>query len=154
VIGASEGLPRLVGAAVVLLAALLGGCAATPYAGPADDNAAKEFHSADRRGIVYVYRHERFGAHQPMPLYLDAQFMGRTRGRTFFRWEVAPGEHVIRTGFEDGKTVRIDVRPGRIYYVWQEIRVGEDGLVSRLSRVGDHRGRRGVRQCALLVGTR
>lgn len=150
----STGPRRLLCAAALLLLGVLGGCATTPYAGRAEDHAAKAFQASEQRGVVYVYRRERFGAEQPMPLYLDDRFMGRTRGQTFFRWEVKPGAHEIRTGFGDGQTLRLEVRPGAIYYLWQEIRVGEDGLDSRLNRVKAARGQRGVRQCTLLVSAR
>jgi hypothetical protein len=112
----------------LVLAAVLSACtSAAPYApwpsGPADVQ-AKRFETVPDRAVIYVVRVLQDLGNVPATLWLDNQVMGATYMGTYFRWEVPAGQHLIAGYGSDNGMIRLDVQPGRIYYVQQVVRGG------------------------------
>lgn len=138
---------RLVALALVLLVAA---CATTRPA-PEEHEAAAKRHAPDpARAGVYVYRDERFGADIPMQVMLDGVPVGRTLGHTFFFVEVRPGEHRISSTYGRDAALELEMEAGQLYYLWQEVTVGADGVHSQLHLVDPEVGREAVARCRML----
>jgi hypothetical protein len=132
--------------------ALMGGvgCASVPMA-PAQVSAQmKRWPAPPDAAVVYLYRNESFGAAVSMDVTLDGRPYGQTVAKTFMVWEIAPGAHQLVSKAENDDTLTIDVRPGRRYFVWQEVKMGVLIARSRLHPVSDAQGQAGVDECELI----
>lgn len=136
--------------AVLALALLVAGCAATRPAPDGQEAAAKRHAPDPARAGVYVYRDERFGGDIPMEVMLDGVPVGRTLGHTFFFKEVPPGEHRISSTYGRDAALELEMEAGELYYLWQEVTVGADGVRSQLHRVDPEVGREAVARCRML----
>ncbi len=104
------GIPRTA-LALVLLLALLGGCAATPDAPPASDAEAKRFESAPRAAIIYLYRADNL-SHASTTVWVDDRIVGESLPATYFRVAVRPGHNRISAFAGDQGRLEIDTREG------------------------------------------
>lgn len=138
---------RLLIAALALLSALLGGCAAVPMASVEADTTAKQFQPKPGMASIYLYRNETFGAAIAMTVSLNGKVMGRTGANTYFLWEVPPGKYEIVSHTENVAKITIDARPNRNHFVWQEVKMGMWSAGSHLVEVGEEQGRKGVLEC-------
>ncbi len=135
---------------IVLIAAVLviAGCASVPMADSGQDARAKTFAVAPGKANIYVYRNEILGAALKLPVALDGTAMGQTAAKSYFAFEVAPGQHVVAT---DESSVAIDAAPGKSYFVWQEVKMGLLAGGAKLQLVDETRGRAGVNECTLIA---
>ncbi len=138
---------RLLIAALALLSALLGGCAAVPMASVEADTTAKQFQPRPGMANLYLYRNETFGAAIAMTVSLNGKVMGRTGASTYFLWEVPPGKYEIVSHTENVAKITIEARPNRNHFVWQEVKMGMWTAGSHLVEVGEEQGRKGVLEC-------
>lgn len=129
------------------LALLLTGCASVPMASDAEDGAAKTFAAKPDRANVYVYRNETFGAAIPMTVSINGRVAGQTGPQTYFMWEVEPGLHEVASHAETVSTLQLTTRPGKSYYIWQEVKMGLFMARSLLQQVDEETGRKGVLEC-------
>jgi hypothetical protein len=56
--------------------------------------------------------------------YLDKQFIGQTKGKSYFITDVAPGQHYVMGHAENWSSARINFEAGRTYFLNQDIRMG------------------------------
>ena len=140
---------RFVSIAAVIGTVLLTGCESVPMASTDQDSAAKEFVVPPDVSRIYLYRDGTFGGAVPLTVSLDGKTMGQTGPRTYFQWDVPPGEHTVRSYSEDLDTLNITTKPGRAYYVWQEVERGLWSARSQLQEVDEATGRSGVLECKL-----
>jgi len=138
---------RLLIAAIALLTALLGGCAAVPMASNEADATAKQFQPRPGMSNIYLYRNETFGAAIAMTVSLNGKVMGRTGANTYFLWEVPPGKYEIVSHTENLAKITIEARPNRNHFVWQEVKMGMWTAGSNLVEAGEEEGRKGVLEC-------
>ncbi len=94
-------------------------------------NKIPEFTSIPDMARVVVLRIDKF--HDPANLYIDSNFVTQTLGKTIVSFAVTPGVHHIIGSTWYKKSVRMDFKPGRVYYlayllIWQ-------GLAARGNRV-------------------
>lgn len=123
---------------------VLSGCASVAMVDPQRDAAAKTFVApADKAGL-YIYRNESMGAAVKMDVAIDGQAVGQTAANTYLYKEVAPGKRVITSSAENTATLEVDARPGALYYVWQEVKMGVLYARSKLHLVGEEEGKKGV----------
>lgn len=133
------------------MSATLAGCASVPMGDPAQDTAAKTFRvPADKAGI-YVYRNESMGAGVKMDVAIDGQPIGQTAAKTYLYKEVAPGRRVITSKAENTETLEVDARPGKLYFIWQEVKMGLLYARNKLQLVDENTGRQGVSETTLAV---
>ncbi len=136
---------------IALLALLVSGCASVPMASPEEDRVAKQFRPTPGKATIYLYRNEIFGGAIAMQVMLDGRPMGQTGPETYFRWVVEPGRHTISVAAENVAELSIDTRPGGIYFVWQEIKMGLFMARTRLELVDPQRGMAGVNESSLIA---
>ena len=129
---------------LVLGVSVLSGCASVPMVDPQRDAAAKTFVApADKAGL-YIYRNESIGAAVKMDVAIDGHPVGQTAANTYLYKEVAPGKRVITSAAENTATLEVDARPGVLYYVWQEVKMGVLYARSKLHLVSEEEGKKGA----------
>ena len=135
---------------LVLAFLLLQGCASVQMASNEADSAAKAFNVTPEKSTIYLFRDEFMGAAVTMDVYLDGKFQGFTGANTYFVWVVDPGEHEIKSVAENDEVVKITTEPGKIYYIWQEVKMGIMSGRNKLSVVDEERGKKGVNASKLI----
>jgi hypothetical protein len=132
-----------------LLALLFAGCASVPMGDAKRDAELKNFTPNSDKAGVYVYRNEVIGAAIKMDVELDGKHLGRTASKVYLYTEVAPGKHTIVSRAENEDTLELEVMAGKLYYVWQEVKMGLWSARSKLSLMTDEEGKKGVSECQL-----
>jgi len=136
---------------LVLVAAFLTGCASVQYGDEKKDVALKSFSApaGDKAGL-YIYRNESMGGGVRMDVSVDGQEIGATARKTYLYKEVNPGKHTITSKAENTDTLEIDVKPGTLNYVWQEVKMGILYARNKLQLVSEAEGKAGVQECSLV----
>ncbi len=140
---------------LTLIINLIFGCAATSKAPSESDSVAKQFTIIPEKGVVYLYRTNRFvGSGGQTMIKVNGNEAGGTGNGTFFRWELTPGKYSFACNTsESSAIVEIDVAVGEIYFIRQDQRIGiSDGRVT-LKEVEESKGKSEVVQCELLVSS-
>ena len=136
----------------VFLAAIalsLAGCASVPMGDTKKDASLKSFTGkADVAGL-YIYRNESIGAGVHMDVEVDGKPLGKTAAMTYFFTEVAPGKHVLTSKSENTDTLEIETLAGKLYYIWQEVKMGILFARTKLHLVGEDEGKKGVLETQL-----
>jgi hypothetical protein len=129
---------------------LLGGCASVPMATPDRDSGAKSFIAPSDKGGIYIFRNESIGSAIKMDLVLDGKPIGQTAAKTYAYILVDPGKHTIVGESENDSSIEVDAEQGKLYFVWQEVKMGVLYARNRLQLVDDATGRAGVSECHLI----
>ena len=137
----------------IFLLLLMAGCATVPMSSPAADAAAKQFKPVPDKSVLYVYRDESMGAAVRMDVKIDGETCGQTAADTYFRFVLPPGNHKITSVAENTDSVDIDMKPGQLYYVWQEVKMGVLYARSKLHVIGANKGQTDIRSCKLALPT-
>lgn len=119
---------------------------------PARDAALKTFQVAPDKAGIYVYRNESMGAAVKMDVVIDGVNIGETVANTYMHKEVAPGKHTVASKAENTDTVEVDLKPGTIAYIWQEVKMGVLFARTKLHLVGEQEGKKGVLETKLAAG--
>lgn len=134
--------------AVLMLA--LAGCASTPQATAERDAEAKQFIARPDAATIYVYRDD-FGAEEPAAqntvLYVDGRLIGATLPKTFFRFDVRAGMHLLHGFAHDPGSLKVDTRSGEIYFVSLQAAGG----TSHFTLVKPETGKRDILRCCALM---
>jgi hypothetical protein len=77
--------------------------------------------------------------------------MGQTAANTYLYKEVAPGKHTLTSKAENTDTLEVEVLPGTVTFVWQEVKMGVLYARSKLRLVDEAQGKQGVQECKLAV---
>jgi hypothetical protein len=125
------------------------GCASVQMGDARQDAALKTFAApADKAGL-YIYRNETMGAAVKMDVTLDGKAIGQTAAKTFLYKEITPGKHVVASVAENSDMVEVDAKPGKLYYVWQEVKMGLMYARTKLHLVEEAAGKAGVQESKL-----
>jgi hypothetical protein len=143
-------LPRGVLPMLAAAALALGGCASTPQATAERDAEAKQFISRPDAATIYVYRDD-FSVEnydmQDTTLYVNDRVIGATLPKTFFRFDVRAGEHLLRGyGYDQGR-LKVVVQSGEIAFIRLNVANGN----SRFTRVSPEIGKREIVRCCALM---
>ncbi|MBY0234486.1 MAG: DUF2846 domain-containing protein [Burkholderiaceae bacterium] len=92
----------------------------------------------------YVYRNESMGAAVEVDVELNGKPVGRTAASTYLYIQVPPGKHAITAKAENADTVEIYAQPGRIHFIWQEVKLGSLQVRTKLHLVDESQGKQGV----------
>lgn len=106
---------------LLLLLAVVAGCASTPDATPVVDADAKRFESAMNAAIVYLFRPIGTGGSGVSTIWIDGRLIGETLPRTYFRVAVRAGPKRIAAFGHDAGRLDIDTKAEGVYFV--EMRV-------------------------------
>ncbi|MBN3815104.1 DUF2846 domain-containing protein [Paraburkholderia sp. Se-20369] len=142
-------LKKLIPLGVSLL--ILAGCASVPMGDPQRDAELKTFNAPQEKAAIYVYRNESMGGAVKMPVTLDGKILGDTAAKTYLYSEVEPGRHQLVSKAENDSTLDVDTVAGKIYYVWQEVKMGIMYARNKLQLVDDATGQGGVKESKLAV---
>ncbi|XHS79771.1 DUF2846 domain-containing protein [Burkholderiaceae bacterium UC74_6] len=134
------------------MSAFLFGCASVNKAAPQLDAEAKSFKPNPAVSQVYVYRNETLGAALSMPVTVDGKVAGSTGPHSYFKFDLPAGQHVI-TSQGDGSKLELATENGKIYYVWQEVKMGMISGGSKLQLVSEDAGKKGVLECSRIDST-
>lgn len=136
----------------LLLAAILSGCASVPMGDPQKDAQLKSFTPKSDVAGIYIYRNESFGAAVKMDVAIDGKKIGQTAAKTYLYTEVSPGPHTITSLSENSDRLDIEFTTGKIYYVWQEVKMGLLYAGTKLHLVDENVGQKGVGESKLAAG--
>lgn len=136
-------------AVVSLLVLGLVGCASVPMGDPQKDAALKSFAAKPDVAGVYIYRNESMGGGVRMDVDVDGKSVGQTAAKTYIYTEVPPGKHVITSKSENSDSLEINTVSGKLYYVWQEVKMGILYARTKLHLVSEDEGRKGVLETQL-----
>ncbi|MFO1250527.1 MAG: DUF2846 domain-containing protein [Inhella sp.] len=138
-------------ALAVACAVQLVGCASVNMADTQQDAAAKQFKVAADQAGIYIYRNESMGAAVKMDVSINGQEVGQTVANSYIFKAVPPGKTVISSKAENTETLEIDAKPGALYYIWQEVKMGVLYARNKLHQVTEAEGRKGVNETKLIA---
>jgi len=140
---------RLTLIATLAVAVFATGCASVNKAPSEADANAKSFRPNPSSSQVYVYRNETLGAALSMPVTVDGKLAGTTGPNSFFKFDLPAGRHTITS---QGETSKLDLttEAGKLYFVWQEVKMGGFSGGSKLQLVSEAVGQKGVLECSLI----
>jgi hypothetical protein len=128
---------------------LLAGCASVNKAPAQADAKAKLFQPNPATSQIYVYRNETLGSALSMPVTINGKLAGNTGPHSYFKFDLPAGSHTITSqGTESTLTVTTEL--GKLYYVWQEVKMGAFSGGSKLQLVTEDVGRKGVAESTLI----
>jgi hypothetical protein len=132
--------------AVATSVVLMVGCASINSAPASVDAESKQFKANAAVSQVYVYRNETMGAALSMPVTVDGKMAGNTGPHSFFKFDLPAGKHTITS---QGTESKLDVvtEAGKLYFVWQEVKMGAFSGGSKLQLVSAEEGKKGVAEC-------
>ena len=131
------------------MALSLVGCASVDMASSQQDADAKKFSNQKGNAVVYIYRNEMLGTTINMNVEIDGHIIGTTAPKTYLYKEIKPGTHTITSKAENDHSIVIDAKPGAVYYVWQEVKIGILRERTKLHLVSETEGKRGVSETKL-----
>ena len=105
------------------------------------------FAPKDGVAVVYVFRNSSLGMAVGMNVALDGEKIGRTGAKRYIRAEVQPGSHTLSCKSETVSEVTFDAEAGKVYYVWQQIKMGAFIARNKLQLVDEATGQKGVKEC-------
>lgn len=118
------------------------------------DAELKEFKEPARTGGVYIYRNEAMGGQNKIAISLDHEHLGDTQHNTYLYAEVTPGKHTIACSSENEDAIDIEAAPGKLYFVWQEVKFGISKNRCKLHLVESKKGQAGVVESKLAISTK
>ena len=128
---------------------LLSACASVTMGDSKQDSIAKTFVAKPNVAGIYIYRNESFGAALRMDVEVDGKPIGQSAAKTYFYLDVPPGKHTFTSKSENEDTITLDALAGKLYYIWQEVKMGLLYARTKLSLVSEEEGRRGVLESQL-----
>ncbi len=136
-------------ALLIITAIAVSGCASVKKADSAKDSEVKQFVASPNKAQVYIYRNEVLGAALAMPVTVDGKLIGKTGPKSFFKLDLTEGKHTL-TSQGSESTLDLNTENGKIYYVWQEVKMGVMSGGSKLQLVDAAKGQKGVKECSLI----
>jgi hypothetical protein len=134
-------------------AALLSACASVPMGDSKQDATNKTFTTKTNAAGVYIYRNESIGAAIRMDVEVDGKPVGQTAAKTYFYVEVPSGTHTITSKSENDDSLTMEMVAGKLYFVWQEVKMGLLYARTKLNLMPEDEGKRGVLECQLALAS-
>jgi hypothetical protein len=128
---------------------LLSACASVPMGDSQKDAKHKTFSASPNAAGVYIYRNESFGAAIRMDVLVDGQTIGQSAAKTYFYVDLPPGRHNFTSKSENDDNLTLDLAAGRLYYIWQEVKMGILYARTKLNLMTETEGKAGVLECQL-----
>lgn len=134
---------------LITLLLALGGCASVNKAPAHLDTKAKQFKSNKSYSQVYVYRNEMLGAALAMSVTVDGKLAGTTAANSYFKFNLPAGKHTFKSEGDDSP-LKIKTSRGKLYFIWQEMKMGMFSGGTKLQVVKPSEGRNGVLESILI----
>jgi len=138
---------RVVKFAAISSIAFMYGCASINKVPANIDAQSKMFAANSNVSQVYVYRNETMGAALSMPVTVDGKLAGSTGPHSFFKFNLPAGSHTFTSQGDESK-LSVTTEVGKLYFIWQEVKMGAFSGGSKLQLVGEAEGKRGVNECS------
>lgn len=74
--------------------------------------------------MLVVVRNTSLGTAFAVQNYLDKKLIGETEGKTYFIARVSPGMHYVISECENITAIRMNFKPGKVYYLHQDMWMG------------------------------
>ena len=87
-----------------------------------------------------------------MDVEIDGKPIGQSAAKTYFYKEVTAGKHTVTSKSENTDTIEVDTVAGKLYYIWQEVKMGLLYARTKLTLVGEEEGKKGVLESQLAAG--
>ena len=142
---------RILSSGILILSIV--GCATVPMGDPRKDTALKQFATSPDSAGLYIYRNETFGAAILMNVMVDGELLGQTASKTYFFKQVSPGKHTVTSLAEGTDTIEVNTVAGKLYYIWQEVKMGLWSASSKLHLVSEDEGKKGVLESKLAASS-
>jgi hypothetical protein len=131
----------------MLIAMLLAGCVQLPPS--PEDVQAKRFEAVPDKSVIYLVRNNPDFNWRPGVLMFDRSATISTNPGTYFRWEIAPGQHSIGGFAGDSGLIVLQTEPGKLYFVQQTV-MGARSPLSVLQLITERDGRAIVARSRLI----
>lgn len=82
---------------------------------------------------------------------LDSEILCNTTPKIYLQTEIAPGKHRLISKSENASDLDFEAIAGKIYYVWQEVKMGLWQARSQLQMMDEKTGQAGVLESQLAV---
>jgi len=92
------------------------------------------------------------GAAIRMDVEVDGKPIGQSAAKTYFYTELPPGKHTVTSKAENTDSIEIDTIAGKLYYIWQEVKMGFLYARTKLQLVSEEEGKKGVLESDLAAG--
>ena len=135
---------------LIVILAVLTGCASVPMAPQEQDASSKTFKvSSPNMAGVYIYRNSFVGKALTKRLSIDGVLIGETANGVYFHREVTPGEHTLTTQAEFGDNfLKFNAEAGKNYFFEQYIKMGTFKGSAGIQSVSEQEGKQNVLQCS------
>ena len=135
--------------AVVMMAGMAGCATTVPMGAAKQDQELKTFKVAPDKSGIYIYRNESMGGGVKMDVAVDGTPIGQTAAKTYLYKEVTPGKHTVTSKSENTASIEVETVSGKLYYIWQEVKMGVLYARTKLHLVADDVGQKGVLETKL-----
>ncbi len=119
-----------------------------------EEKEAKRFAPVADQATVYVFRDAFVGKVAGLDVLLDGTPIGQTRGKTFYRLQIAPGEHVLtsRNPQNDSQSeYRLRADAGSLHFLEQRVSFGMMTMRHEILPVEQASATSRIKSCRLLV---
>jgi hypothetical protein len=122
-------------------------------AAAAEEAEAKRYAPVADRATVYVFRDATVGKVAGLDVLLNGTAIGQTRGKTFYRLHLAPGEHLLtsrnpQNGTQHEHRLRAD--PGALHFLEQRVKFGMTALRHEIVPTEQTSATSRIKRCRLL----
>jgi len=129
---------------IIAVAAWLA-CSSIAVAGDYLDKNKKQREYAEPNedaAIIYVVRNSSVGLAIKFWAFADDDFLGVSRGKSYFFAEVPPGRHTFWSKAENVSALDLEVKAGRTYFLKQGVRIGLGKARVKLVQIDEAEGRK------------
>ena len=134
---------RVIMIGVLLMSAV--GCASTRQLVPFPDQSKKI--EDPSKGRIYVFRPSIFAYAIPMQIDDNNKAIGLTGPRGYLCWERKPGKTRIVGHAENTSELPLEIHKGKVYYIYQHMRLGWLWARNKLELVDEVVGREYLQDC-------
>jgi hypothetical protein len=138
---------------VTVIISALSGNKALALASAADSQRALGFASDPQRAVVYLFRDAFVGKLVGIDVLVDGKPIAQTRGKTFLRLELEPGQHVLTSSTPSQGTsveLSLNIAAGSVSYVEQSIKMGAAKSAPAMTLKDESESQARIRRCRLL----
>jgi len=133
-----------------LIMAIISGCASVPKASSVQDHQAKLFKTHPQKSNLYIYRGHAQGVSIEMPLEINGWHVATNLGKTYIKLQVAPGKHRIISRADNSDRLILATQKNKNYFIFQDVKVGSSGTLTKLNFVTEAVGQAGVNECEMI----
>jgi hypothetical protein len=119
----------------------------------AEEQQAKLFLPDSQNAVVYIFRDAFYATLVGFDIRLNSEVVGQTRGKTFLRLTLAPGQHVLSSINPQNMTqtdLTLHVIAGKIGYFEHSVRFAAKGAQHDFNVSDDSTAQSRVRRCRLI----